>query len=161
LGQPRPRALPRKGRARIETRAALERGWPEPRLNPGGRDAAYLRKQGLSRAPQTPTPRPHPAGRPGFERGRDSGGGRLWRGGWLKRGWDPSIPPPSGIPVPHARYRAPLIRFAGRILTYRRASRREPSLEQLLPGSSGMCGGVQRTIVFSRRTVPTTCGVSF
>ena len=43
----RPRARPEKGRARTENRAALKRGWPDLRHNPGRRDAAYLRKQGL------------------------------------------------------------------------------------------------------------------
>jgi len=38
-----PRALPRKGRARPKNRATPERGGPDLRISPGGRDAAYLR----------------------------------------------------------------------------------------------------------------------
>jgi hypothetical protein len=87
-------------------------------------------------------------------------------GGWLKRGWDlggtPQFHLPPAYLSPHARYRAPLIRFAGRILTYRRASRRRAFIGTTPAGVVRyMCGGVQRSIVFSRGIVPTTCGVSF
>ena len=131
------------------------------RVYPGGAGCRLSAKAGpLPRRPTPPRP-VHPllAGQ-GSNVDGTVGGGSHKRGGWPNESGTPQFHPPRPT-LPHARCRAPLIRFAGRILTHRRASRHEPSLEQLLAGSSGMCGSLQSTIVFSRRAVPTTCGVSF
>ena len=60
MGRPRPRALPRKGRARTETKAVLERGWPELRQNPGAGGMPLICESRASPVPPKP-PRPvHP-----------------------------------------------------------------------------------------------------
>ena len=80
MGRPRPRALPRKGRTRTETGAALERGWPELRKTRGG-GMPLICESRASPVPSKP-PRPvHPllAGQgsnvDGLVGGVDSGGG--------------------------------------------------------------------------------------
>ena len=62
------------------------------------------------------------------------GGVDIGGGGGRNEGGTPQFHLPPAYLSPHARYRAPLIRFAGRILTYRRPSRRGAFIGTTLAG---------------------------